>query len=247
MSIDLNADLGEGAPSDAPLLAIITSANIASGGHAGDEGTMRQTVRLALARGVGIGAHPSYPDREGFGRRALDLPHEVLVVSLAGQIDRLARVAREEGTALAHVKAHGALYNIAVDDHEVARAIGEAVRAVDRGLLVVALAGSRMAGVLRGMGIRTVEEAFIDRAYTAEGRLVSRDHPGALITDPRHAAARAVRLVREGVVASIDGADLPVRAETLCIHADTPGSPGIAAAVRAALEASGVRLARMGT
>ncbi|OFX14855.1 MAG: hypothetical protein A2V59_05125 [Armatimonadetes bacterium RBG_19FT_COMBO_69_19] len=247
MSIDLNADLGEGAPSDAPLLAIITSANIASGGHAGDEGTMRQAVRLALARGVGIGAHPSYPDREGFGRRPLDLPHEVLVVSLAGQIDRLARVTREEGGALVHVKAHGALYNVAVDDHEVARAIGEAVRAVDRGLLVVALAGSRMAGVLRGMGIRTVEEAFIDRAYTPDGRLVSRDHPGALITDPQYAAARAMRLVREGVVASIDGADLRVRAETLCIHADTPGSPGIAAAVRAALEASGVRLARMGT
>ena len=247
MSIDLNADLGEGDASDAALLDIITSANIACGGHAGDEGTMRQAVRLARTRGVGIGAHPSYPDREGFGRRALDLPHEVLVVSLAGQIDRLARVAREEGGALVHVKAHGALYSIAVDDHEVARAIGEAVRAVDRGLLVVALAGSRMAGVFREMRIRTIEEAFIDRAYTADGRLVSRDRPGALITDPQHAAARAVRLVQEGVVASIDGADLRVRAETLCIHADTPGSSGIAAAVRAALEASGVRLARMGT
>lgn len=247
MSIDLNADLGEGAPSDAALLDVITSANIACGGHAGDEGTMRRAVRLALARDVGIGAHPSYPDREGFGRRALDLPPEVLVVSLAGQIDRLGRIAREEGGALAHVKAHGALYNVAVDDHEVARAIGEAVRAVDRGLLVVALAGSPMAGIFREMGLRTVEEAFIDRGYTPDGRLIARDRPGALVTDPETAAARAVRMVREGLVTSVEGSDLRVRAETLCIHADTPGSPGIAAAVRAALEASGIRLARMGT
>ena len=247
VSIDLNADLGEGASTDAALLDIITSANIACGGHAGDEATMRQAVRLALARGVGLGAHPSYPDRECFGRRALDLPPEVLVVSLAGQIDRLSRIAREEGGALRHVKAHGALYNVAVEDAGVARAIGEAAQAVDPALLVVVLAGSRMAAVFREMGLRTVEEAFIDRGYTASGRLVARDRPGALVTDPAAAAARAVRMVQEGVVTSVEGSAIRVRAETLCVHADTPGSPGIAAAVRRALEAAGITLARMGT
>ncbi|HEU5298225.1 MAG TPA: 5-oxoprolinase subunit PxpA [bacterium] len=245
MSIDLNADLGEGAPSDGALLEVITSANIACGGHAGDEETMRTAVRAAQRRGVGIGAHPSFPDREGFGRHVVDLPRQALVASLAGQIGVLRRIARGEGAALAHVKAHGALYNVAVDDRGTAQAIGEAVRSVDPDLLVVALAGSPMVDAFRAMGLSVVEEAFVDRGYTPEGRLVPRSHSGALVTDPQKAAARAVRMVREGVVTAVDGTELRVRPRTLCIHADTPGSPGIAAAARAALEAAGIGLARM--
>jgi UPF0271 protein len=246
-SVDLNADLGEGAAADAALLRVITSANIACGGHAGDERTMREAVRAALAHGVGIGAHPSYPDRAGFGRRVVAISHRDLVASIAEQIAQLARIAGEEGGALAHVKAHGALYNQAVRDEAVAGAIGEAVLAVDPALLLVALSRSPMAEVFRAMGLRVVEEAFADRGYTKDGSLVPRDRPGALVTDPAAAAARAVRMVRDGRVESVDGAPVVVRAQTLCVHADTPGSERIAAAVRAALEAAGVRLARMGT
>lgn len=245
LRVDLNADLGEGAPSDGALLEVITSANIACGGHAGDEKTMRTAVRAAQQRGVGIGAHPSYPDREGFGRHVVDLPRRALVTSLTQQIAALRTIAQQEGGTLAHVKAHGALYNVAVDDRQTAQAIGEAVRSVDPDLLVVALAGSPMVDAFRGMGLSVVEEAFIDRGYTAEGRLVPRSRPGALITDPSEAAARAVRMIRAGVVAAVDGTELRVRPRTLCIHADTPGSPRIAAASRAALEAAGIVLARM--
>lgn len=246
MLIDLNADLGEGAATDAALLAVITSANIACGGHAGDDASMRRAVRGALARGVGIGAHPSYPDREGFGRRAVALPREDLVDSLAGQIDALRTIAEREGGGVAHVKAHGALYNAAVDDPEVARAIGEAVRRVDPRLIVVALAGSTMPEVFRRMGLAVAEEAFIDRGYTKDGRLVPRDRADALVTDPAEAAARALRMAREGAVTSVDGVEIRVRPRTLCVHADTPGSPRIAAAAREALEAAGVAVRRMG-
>ncbi|MDQ7844145.1 MAG: 5-oxoprolinase subunit PxpA [Armatimonadota bacterium] len=245
MKIDLNADLGEGASTDTALLAVITSANIACGGHAGDERSMRRAVLEATARGVGIGAHPSYPDREGFGRRPMAMSHEALVDTLVRQIERLQEVARAAGTALVHIKAHGALYNVAVDDAATARAIGEAIRRVDSRLIAVALAGSPMAEVFRSMGLRTAEEAFIDRGYTAAGRLVPRDRPNALLTDARAAAARAVRMVRDGVVDSVEGAPVRLRAQTLCVHADTPGSPAIAAAVRQALEAAGIRVAPM--
>jgi len=245
MKIDLNADLGEGAPTDAALLAVITSANIACGGHAGDDQTMRRAVLQAMARGVGIGAHPSYPDREGFGRRVVPMPYDALVDIVARQVERLQRVANAAGAALGHVKAHGALYNVAVDDGEVARAIGEAIRRVDPTLIAVALAGSPMAEIFRAMALRTVEEAFIDRGYTATGRLVPRDRPGALLTDPAAAAARAVRMVRDGVVGSVDGVEIRVHADTLCVHADTPGSPAIASAARTALESAGIRVAPM--
>jgi len=245
VKIDLNADLGEGASTDTALLAVITSANIACGGHAGDEQSMRRAVLQATARGVGLGAHPSYPDREGFGRRAVAMAHQALVDTLVRQIERLQEIARAAGTALGHVKAHGALYNVAVDDAPTARAIGEAIRRIDPGLIAVALAGSPMAEVFRAMGLRTAEEAFIDRGYTAAGRLVPRDQPGALLTDARAAAARAVRLVQDGVVDSVEGAEIRLRPRTLCIHADTPGSPSIAAAVRQALEAAGVQVAPM--
>ena len=244
-AVDLNADLGEGAATDEALLAIITSANIACGGHAGDAETMRRTVRLARARGVGVGAHPSYPDREGFGRRVITMPPEHLTEVLAGQIQVLGDIAEAEGVRLQHVKAHGALYNLAVGDETVAEAIGRAMLSVDPALIAVALAGAAMGEVFVRLGLRVLHEAFVDRGYTATRTLVSRDHPGALITDPVEAGARAVRMVRSGLVSSVDGDDVHVLAQTLCVHADTPGSPAIAAAARRALEAAGVRVVPM--
>lgn len=246
MNIDLNADLGEGASTDGALLEVITSASIACGGHAGDEMSMRHAVAAAVARGVGIGAHPSYPDREGFGRRAMTLSPQELIETLAGQIRRLAVIAERGGAAVQHVKAHGALYNIAVDREDVAAAIGQAVRLVNPDLIAVALSGSKMASVFRDLGLRVAEEAFIDRGYTAAGTLVARSDPRALITDPAAAAARAVRVTQQGLVESVDGGAVRVRADTLCVHADTPGSPKLAAAARRALEAAGFTVARMG-
>lgn len=244
-TVDLNADLGEGAASDEALLAVITSASIACGGHAGDEETMRRTVRQARARGVGVGAHPSYPDRAGFGRRSIPMPPEQLTEVLAGQIQVLSDIAEAEGVRLQHVKAHGALYNLAAGDETVADAIGRAMLSVDPALIAVALAGAAMGDVFARLGLRVAREAFVDRGYTAAGTLVSRDRPGALITDPVEAGVRAVRMVQSGLVTSVDGDDVRVTAQTLCVHADTPGSPAIATAARGALEAAGIRVVPM--
>lgn len=244
-AVDLNADLGEGAASDEALLAVITSASIACGGHAGDEEMMRRTVRQARARGVGVGAHPSYPDRAGFGRRSIPMPPEQLTEVLAGQIQVLSDIAEAEGVRLQHVKAHGALYNLAAGDETVADAIGRAMLSVDPALIAVALAGAAMGDVFARLGLHVVREAFVDRGYTAAGTLVSRDRPGALITDPVEAGVRAVRMVQSGLVTSVDGDDVRVTAQTLCVHADTPGSPAIATAARGALEAAGIRVVPM--
>jgi len=227
--IDLNADVGEG-PGESPLFEIVTSANIACGGHAGDEASMRAAVRLAQRGGVAIGAHPSYPDRAGFGRRTLSLPTDALSASIAAQIAALAGVARESNAVIAHVKPHGALYNDAVDDETLALAIADGVRAASGDAVVVGLAGSTCLRLWREGGLSVAAEGFADRAYDARGRLVPRTTPGALITDPLVAAAQAVRLAEDGVCA------------TICIHSDTPGAAAIAAAVRRALEASGFTL-----
>jgi UPF0271 protein len=244
-AVDLNADLGEGASADDALLGIITSANVACGGHAGDEATMRRTVRLAKARGVGVGAHPSYPDREGFGRRVVPMSSGELTEVLAEQIRVLRDIAGSEGVSLQHVKAHGALYNLAVRDESVAEAIGRAMLAIDPALIAVALAGAPMADVLARLGLRVVREAFVDRGYMADGTLVPRRRPGALLTDPAQAGERAVRMVRTGRVVSVDGGDARVDAQTLCLHADTPGSAAVAAETRRALEAAGMRVVPM--
>jgi UPF0271 protein len=206
---------------------------------------MRRTVRLAKERGVGIGAHPSYPDREGFGRRVVPMAPARLTEILAAQIRVLKDVAASEGIPLQHVKAHGALYNLAVRDEAVAEAIGRAILAVDASLIAVALAGAPMGNVFARLGLGVVREAFVDRGYMADGTLVPRDRPGALFTDPVQAGARAVRMARDGRVTSVDGVEAPVDAQTLCLHADTPDSPAIAAATRRALEAAGIRVIAM--
>jgi len=243
--IDLNADLGEGVGTDGDLLPYVTSVNVACGAHAGDLETIRRTVELARTHGVGIGAHPSFPDREGFGRRAMALRAGDVVATVAAQIEVVAGVARDAGVRLQHVKPHGALYNQAVADHALAAAIGDAVRRVDRALIVVALAGSPLVTVLLDLGLRVAQEAFIDRGYSSGGTLMPRSRPGALITDPATAAERAVLLATEHVVSTESGETITVDADTLCIHGDTPRAAALAKAVRQALDQAGVGVRRL--
>lgn len=243
--IDLNADLGEGAGSDAAVLPLLTSASIACGAHAGSPEVIHETIRLALTHRVAIGAHPSYPDREGFGRRPMRLSPQQLTDTVAEQIDAVAEAAREAGTRLQHVKPHGALYNQAAGDRSLARAIGEAVRRIDPSLIVVALAGSAMVAVLREMGLKVAQEAFIDRGYTPTGTLVPRGQAGAVITDAVDAARRAVRLTEARAVVAADGRSIRIDADTLCIHGDTPQAAGLVGAVRNALAEAGIAVRRM--
>jgi len=225
MTIDLNCDLGEleDAAHEAALMQHITSANIACGGHAGNEATMRRTVRMALQRGVRIGAHPGYPDRANFGRVAMALSAGEIVATVRAQIERLDRIAREEGAEIVHVKPHGALYNVAARNAETARAIGEAVLGWNAGAAVFGLAGSASLEIWHGMGLWVVAEGFADRRYESDGSLRARSYPDALITDPAAAAAQALALARSG------------RAQTICVHGDTPGAPEILRACREAL------------
>lgn len=244
--IDLNADAGEsfGAyriGTDEELIPLVTSVNVACGFHGGDPRVMRRTVRLAAAAGVAVGAHPGYPDLQGFGRRPMAMPPDELVQVLLYQIGALTGIAAAEAVALQHVKPHGALYNTAATDAQVGEAVSEAVGSA--GLPLIALSGSRWAEQARQAGLRVAEEAYIDRGYQADGTLVPRGHPGALITDPHLAAERAVALVTKGMLVAVSGERVAVRADTLCIHSDTPGAATIAAAVRQALTGAGVRIA----
>jgi 5-oxoprolinase (ATP-hydrolysing) subunit A len=246
MRIDLNADAGESFGAwaigdDAALLPHITSINIACGFHAGDPSIIRRTMRLAAQAGVHAGAHPGYPDLQGFGRRPMALaPGEVEDLVLY-QVAALLGIAQSERTRLSHVKPHGALYNQAAHDTALASAIARAVASLDPSLALVGLAGSTLIDAGAGAGLRVLAEAFADRAYLADGSLAPRCAPGAVIHDPALIAERAVRIVRDGRVRSLSGeADVPVRADTLCIHGDTPGAPVLAQTVRAALEAAGI-------
>ena len=244
-SIDLNADLGEGAGTDAAIMPLITSANIACGGHAGNDNTMRAAVELALRNKVAIGAHPGYPDRERFGRFALDMPADELVESVRRQIDLLAGVAARSGGKVTHVKAHGALYNQAERDPGIARSILSAIRAATLGgqLLVFAPLGSAMWREATALGMRVAREGFVDRAYEPDGTLRSRTLAGALVTDPARAAGQALSFVRDGGVTASDGTFLKLAVDTLCLHGDTPGAPDIARAVRDALRDAKVKVA----
>jgi UPF0271 protein len=225
MTIDLNCDMGElpDAAHEAALMQYITSANIACGGHAGDESTMERTTRLALERGVNIGAHPGYPDPANFGRIEMPLTSTGIEQTIVDQIHRLEAVVRSLGGRIVHVKPHGALYNVAVRNREVARAIGNGVARWNRTVPIFGLAASPMLDVWREMGLPVVGEAFADRRYEPDGTLRSRTFPDALITDPEAAAAQAVRLAREG------------NAQTICVHGDTPGAVQILKACREAL------------
>jgi UPF0271 protein len=242
VTIDLNSDVGEGAGDDEVIVPLVTSVNVACGFHAGDAPTIRRTILLARRHGVAVGAHPSYPDREGFGRRPLVRDPSEVESDLLYQLGALAALCRAEGVALTHVKPHGALYNAAAGDAALATAIARAVRAFDPSLRVVCLAGSPMTGLVRGLGLACAEEAFADRGYTPGGALQPRDRPGALIEDPAEVAERALRMARDRRVVAVDGTEVTVAADTLCLHGDTPGAARMAAAVRARLLGEGVRL-----
>jgi 5-oxoprolinase (ATP-hydrolysing) subunit A len=240
--IDLSADVGEGAD-DLPLFPSLTSVSVACGAHAGDASTMRSCVAEAKRLGVAVGAHPSYPDREHFGRVAMKMPAAELAATLDQQVRALAAMCADAGVPLGHVKPHGALYNQAALDPSLAATIAEAVRGFDPGLILVGLAGSVMLAVAADAGLRVAAEAFADRRYRADGTLASRGTPDALIDDPAAAAAQAVAIARGESIRTIDGASLAIAAGTICLHSDTPGALDIAGAVRRALEDAGVEVA----
>lgn len=247
LGIDLNSDMGEMAESlangaDRELMRWITSANVACGGHAGDERRMRETVELARVAGVAVGAHPGYPDRANFGRVEMKMSAAEVENFVREQILALARVAGGLGVGLRHVKPHGALYHAANRERAIAEATGRAVQAVDSRLTMVGQAGADCVEVWRAMGLRSVGEAFADRAYEKDGTLRSRKVAGALIEAPERAAAQAVDIAMRREVRVAGGARLAVDAETICIHSDTPSAAAIARAVRRGLEAAGVRV-----
>ena len=247
--IDFNCDMGESFGMhkmgyDEDVIKHITSANVACGFHAGDPMWMRHTVRLAEEQGVAIGAHPSYPDLNGFGRRDLSVTPEEAKNDVVYQIGALA--AFTEAKKLQHVKPHGAMYNKAVDDEPLARAICEAVLEVDPDMIILALAGSRWIDIARDMGLRVAQEIFADRALNPDGTLVSRSQPGSVIHDVEDVLERSIRMVTEGKATAINGEVIEVRADSLCLHGDTPGAVDMARTLRQGLTQAGVEITPVG-
>lgn len=241
-SIDLNADLGEGDAHDAALLRIVSSCNVACGGHAGDADSMAVTVRFAIANGVAVGAHPAYPDREGFGRVSGFLDGDDLYDSLAEQVTALADIAANLGAKLAHVKAHGALYNDAVKNAALANIVARVTAEAPGSPALVGMASSELQFAAERHGVDFIAEAFVDRAYEPDGTLVPRSEPGAVHTELAVLTNQAVTLAKQGAVTSRNGDVIQVRADTLCIHGDTPGAAEAARAVRDVLENRGVEI-----
>ena len=244
--LDLNSDLGESfgrwvLGDDEAMLGLVTSANVACGFHAGDATTLRRTCALAAEGGVVVGAQVAYRDLAGFGRRFIDVNPSELTDDVLYQIGALEGLCRVAGTRVRYVKPHGALYNATVHE-EQAKAVAEAVRAYDATLPVLGLPGSQLLAAAEAAGLRAVPEFFVDRGYTPDGALVPRSQDGALLHDPVEVAARVVRMVEEGVVTAVDGTDVAVRAESACVHGDSPGAVEMATAVRDALAAAGVEL-----
>ncbi len=227
---------------DAEVMAVITSANVACGFHAGDPAVMRETVRLAREHGVAVGAHPGLPDLAGFGRREMQVTPDEVEGLVLYQIGALAAIASAEGVRLQHVKPHGALYNMAARDGAIADAIARAIRALDPALILFGLAGSLMLPAGEAAGLAVASEVFADRAYEPDGTLASRRKPGSVIHDPARVAERAVQMVRDGRIEALNGASVHVRADTICVHGDTPGAAALARDIRAALEKAGVNV-----
>jgi UPF0271 protein len=246
-SIDLNCDMGELPEAIADgtqesLMPSLTSVNIACGGHAGDEQTMKATIEQALRWKLALGAHPGYPDRANFGRLELQMPAEAIADSVFEQVRALAEVAARYGVSLAHVKPHGALYNQAVRNRVLAEAIAEGVARWRHDVVLIGLAGSQMLDAFREAGFAVAAEAFADRRYEPDGKLRSRKFDDALIRDPEDAGRRALNIVQRSAVIARDGSEVPINAQTICIHSDTPGAPEIAAAVASTLRRAGVTL-----
>lgn len=241
-SIDLNCDLGEGAGHDEALMGLITSANIACGGHAGDLDSMREAIKQARFHGVAIGAHPGYADREHFGRRELSLaPHEITEMVRA-QIESMRSVARELGVPMIHVKPHGALYNQAAKHREIAEAVVAAIQAVDGQLRLFALSGSELILAGQKAGLSVANEVFVDRTYRGDGSLTSRKDAGALLEDVNDRVDQAMSMLCEGVVPTIDGTRVPIIADTICVHGDGANAVETVRELRAALTRAGVEI-----
>jgi UPF0271 protein len=247
MRIDLNSDLGESfgpwpMGQDDALMASITSANVACGFHAGDPGTMRATVALARAHGVAVGAHPGFPDLAGFGRREMQCTPQEVEDFVVYQVAALAGVAAAQGVRLQHVKAHGALYNMACRDRALADAVARGTAAVDRSLVLFGLPGSELLHAGERAGLRVAAEVFADRAYEPDGTLVSRRKAGSVIHDAAAVVARAVQMARDRRVTAADGSAISLQADTMCVHGDTPGAAALARDIRAALIAAAVKV-----
>ncbi|AFL95838.1 LamB/YcsF family protein [Thermococcus cleftensis] len=250
MKVDLNSDLGESFGRyrlglDEEVMNHITSANVATGWHAGDPVVMRKTVRLAREKGVAVGAHPGYPDLLGFGRRYMRLTPEEARNYILYQIGALYAFTRAEGIELQHVKPHGALYNALVKEEELARAVIEGIADFDRNLIFVTLSGSRPAEMAEEMGVKVAHEVFADRAYNPDGTLVSRLRPGAVIHDKEEIAERVISMVKDGGVRAINGEWVELKADTICVHGDNPEAVEIASHIRKVLEEEGVRIVPM--
>jgi UPF0271 protein len=245
MRIDLNADVGESLGpwamgDDEALIPLVTSVNVACGFHAGDPRTIERTVAIAVEAGAAIGAHPGYPDLVGFGRRDMAVAPDDLEAAIVYQVGAVAAFVRAAGAELRHVKAHGALYNTAARDAGIADAIADAVRSVDPQLVMVCLSRSAMVAAAQRAGLRHVEEAFADRAYLADGNLVPRRSPGAVVTDPAAIAERVAAMAKERTVRAIDGGAVALDARTVCVHGDTPGAVQVIRAIRARLAQDGI-------
>jgi UPF0271 protein len=245
--IDLNCDLGESfghytIGMDGEVIPCISSANVACGFHASDPVVMSETVSLAKKYGVGIGAHPGFPDLMGFGRRKMDVKPQEAKAYVQYQIGALSAFCRAAGVPLVHVKPHGALYNMAGKDYALAKAICEGILEVDGRLILLALSGSQMLKAAKDTGLRAASEVFADRAYEEDGSLVARTKPGAMITDEGEAIRRVVRMIKEGKVMSVTGKDIPIRADSVCVHGDNAKALEFVRKIRAALTAEGIRI-----
>lgn len=240
--IDLNADLGEGCGNDAALMTVVSSCNIACGGHAGDEASMRAALTLAKANGVAAGAHPSFPDRENFGRTPSPLRGEDLERALGEQVETLRALAAEQGITLTHLKPHGALYNMAARDHGLAESVVRVLKAQLPAAQLVGPAGSELQQAADRAGVPFIAEGFADRAYEADGQLRDRKQPGAVIHDPEHQTQQALEMAFKARVITHGGEPLDLRVETICVHGDTPEAYAAAQAIRAALEANGLTI-----
>lgn len=241
-SVDLNADLGEGDAGDDALLRIVSSCNVACGGHAGDKKTMAATVRAAMINGVSVGAHPGYPDRKGFGRVSGYLSGDALYEALTDQVTGFADIAAQLGARLAHVKPHGALYNDAIVNAELADVIARVISELHGETAFVGMASTELQAAAERHGLEFIAEAFVDRAYEADGTLVSRSEPGAVHTELFVITSQALGLAKEGTVTARNGEIIKVKADTLCIHGDTPGAAEAARAVRDVLESHGIEI-----
>lgn len=249
-TIDLNCDMGESygvyqLGEDQAAMPLISSANVACGFHASDPDNMWKTVRLAKQHSVAVGAHPAYPDLVGFGRRQMALSNEEIEATILYQLGALQGFCQAEGVKLRHVKAHGALYNKAEKDADTALAIAKAIQKVDPSLIMVCMAGSVMVEAAKSIGLPYAQEVFADRAYTAQGTLVARKLPGAVIHDLNEVVARVMQMVEKQTVTTIDGQELPICADTVCVHGDTPGAVEMIARIRHALEAAGFAVQAM--